>query len=184
MSVMHKFLTFIGLEPEDSHDMQYEAAYAGSMASSVNSAQTHRQNGYRTNNFEKNTGYSNAGYAADAGDAYAAHSNISPTATQIEGARGVDHINTEPKIIFPENFDESAKLIGDYFRTSHPVIINFENSNQGLARRVLDFASGICYGRYSKIRKVANRVYIMTPANFQMPESDIRTYIQEAQKAA
>ncbi len=200
MSILHKFLTFIGLEPENSHDVHYENAYAGhgsEYGSPTATAQSHEGyvgNGYGTGSpypaksYGNDYGRSNIPLNAPAGVPDANMHNTQGAAgmeyTAGHTGSGMGYMHPDPKIVFPDAFEKSAKLIGDYFKANHPVIINFENTNQQLVRRILDFASGICYGRYSKIRKVANRVYIMTPGNYQIAESDIQSYIQEAQRAA
>ena len=43
--------------------------------------------------------------------------------------------------------------------------LNMENTNREVARRVLDFVSGVAYAQDGKIKKVAVSTYMVTPYN-------------------
>ena len=48
------------------------------------------------------------------------------------------------------------------------VIMNLQSTEDAIARRLVDFASGLVYGLDGKIELVANRVYLLTPANVEV----------------
>ena len=64
----------------------------------------------------------------------------------------------------PRRFNE-AREIADRFKDGIPVIMNLQSTDDTIARRLVDFASGLVYGIDGKIEMVANRVYLLTPAN-------------------
>jgi cell division inhibitor SepF len=64
----------------------------------------------------------------------------------------------------PRRFNE-AREIADRFKDGIPVIMNLQSTDDTIARRLVDFASGLVYGLDGKIEMVANRVYLLTPAN-------------------
>lgn len=69
----------------------------------------------------------------------------------------------EPATVRPRRFDQ-AQEVADRFREGLPVIMNLEGSEREIARRLIDFASGLCYGLDGSMEKVANGVYLLKPA--------------------
>jgi len=67
----------------------------------------------------------------------------------------------------PKRFNEAREL-GDRFRDGIPVIMNLQGTDDVIARRLVDFASGLVFGLDGKIELVANRVYLLTPANMEV----------------
>src|SRR6266581_2313125 len=61
-----------------------------------------------------------------------------------------------------------ARELGDRFRGGIPVIMNLQSTEDQTARRLVDFASGLVFGLGGKIETVANRVYLLTPANVEV----------------
>ena len=64
----------------------------------------------------------------------------------------------------PHEFEE-VQMIGDDFKENIPVIINLQNTNQDLSKRIIDFCSGLTYALGGSIKKVADRVFLITPQN-------------------
>ena len=67
----------------------------------------------------------------------------------------------------PKRFNE-ARDIGERFRGGVPVIMNLQSADDAIARRLVDFASGLVFGLDGKIEMVASRVYLLTPANLEV----------------
>ena len=67
----------------------------------------------------------------------------------------------------PKRFNE-AREIGERFRHGIPVIMNLQGADDSVARRLVDFASGLVFGLDGKIEMVASRVYLLTPANLEV----------------
>jgi cell division inhibitor SepF len=67
----------------------------------------------------------------------------------------------------PKRFNE-ARDIGERFRGGVPVIMNLQSADDSIARRLVDFASGLVFGLDGKIEMVASRVYLLTPANLEV----------------
>lgn len=67
----------------------------------------------------------------------------------------------------PKRFNE-AREIGDRFKLGVPVIMNLQGTDDAIARRLVDFASGLVFGLDGKIEPVANRVYLLTPENMEV----------------
>jgi cell division inhibitor SepF len=67
----------------------------------------------------------------------------------------------------PRRFNE-ARDVADRFKDGTAVIMNLQSTDDAIARRLVDFASGLVYGLDGKIEMVANRVYLLTPANVEV----------------
>ena len=67
-------------------------------------------------------------------------------------------------LVKPERFDD-ASTIADHLNAKRTVVLNLESSNKDVARRILDFLSGVAYANDGQIKKVANCTYIITPYN-------------------
>lgn len=67
-------------------------------------------------------------------------------------------------LVKPDKF-ENATEIADNLRDRHTVVINLEKTNKDVARRLLDFLSGVAYAYQGKIQKVANSTFLITPYN-------------------
>jgi cell division inhibitor SepF len=67
----------------------------------------------------------------------------------------------------PRSFSE-AQSIADKFRASQPVIMNMVATDGDVARRLLDFASGLTYG----LQKVSEKVFMLSPANVDVSATD------------
>lgn len=67
-------------------------------------------------------------------------------------------------LVKPEGFDEAA-AIADNLNERRTVVLNLESANRDIARRLLDFLSGVAYANNGQIKRVANSTYIITPYN-------------------
>src|SRR6478672_8574079 len=81
--------------------------------------------------------------------------------------------NAKPNVVVPTSFDQ-AQEVADTFKRSQPVIINLQAADRDLARRLIDFASGLCYGLNGQMEKVANQVYLLTPTNVEVSVEERR----------
>ena len=63
----------------------------------------------------------------------------------------------------PRRFDQ-AQEVADKFKDGQSVILNLENTERDVARRLIDFASGVCYSLDGSMEKVATGVYLLKPA--------------------
>ena len=74
------------------------------------------------------------------------------------------HATTQLKVVLvkPERF-ENASEIADHLKEKRTVVINLESTNKDIARRLIDFLSGVAYAGEGKIKKVSANTYIITP---------------------
>ena len=94
----------------------------------------------------------------------------SPASEELEARRSNKGVNiraaTQLQVVLvkPERF-ENASEIADHLREKRTVVLNLESTNKDIARRLLDFLSGVAYANEGKIKKVAISTYIITPYN-------------------
>ena len=63
----------------------------------------------------------------------------------------------------PVKFDEDANTIADHLMEKRTVVMNMENTDPDIARRLLDFVSGVAYATSGNVKRVAAKTYIVTP---------------------
>lgn len=76
------------------------------------------------------------------------------------------HNNTQLAVVLvkPDRFENAAE-IADHLKDKRTVVLNLEQTNKEVARRLVDFLSGVAYANEGKIKRVANSTYIITPYN-------------------
>ena len=60
----------------------------------------------------------------------------------------------EPATVRPRRFDQAQEL-ADKFKDGQSVILNLESAERDVARRLIDFASGVCYSLDGSMEKIA-----------------------------
>ena len=98
-----------------------------------------------------------------ANDDSSVHPRPSNPARSSTASRGGSSMGSDPYTIRPRRFD-SAQEIADKFKDGQPVIMNLEATDREVSRRLIDFASGLCYGLDGTMEKVASGVYLLKPA--------------------
>jgi cell division inhibitor SepF len=76
--------------------------------------------------------------------------------------RKLTQTTAEPVAIRPTRYDQ-AKDIADLLRSGQPVAMNIGAADSEIARRLIDFASGVTYGIEGKMEKIAPGVFLLTP---------------------
>lgn len=79
----------------------------------------------------------------------------------------------KPHVVSPTSFTE-AQDVADRFKGSQPVIINLQGADRDLSRRLIDFASGLCYGLGGQMERVADQVYLLTPSDVEVSDEERR----------
>ena len=76
-------------------------------------------------------------------------------------------------IIEPTGFND-AEEIGEKFKADIPVIVNLQAMGVDTARRLIDFAAGLTFGLDGRIQPVADKVFLLTPANVEVSAEERR----------
>lgn len=105
-------------------------------------------------------------------------------------SRGAEHLRAVPDeasrsvgpvvkmhIVEPKSYSE-AQGIADKYKQGTPVIMNMTMTQPDLAKRLLDFASGLTYGMNGGLQKISDKVFMLTPENVDVSAGDFR-HLQE-----
>ncbi len=84
---------------------------------------------------------------------------------------GRDGIKSRVFIAEPKEFEE-IQVIADNFKNDIPVIINLQKADQELGKRIIDFCSGLTYALEGNIKKVAEKVFLITPFNVEVSSEE------------
>ncbi len=76
------------------------------------------------------------------------------------------HTTTQLQVVLvkPERYENGAE-IADHVRERRAILMNMEETEAGVARRLLDFLSGVAYAYEGKIQRVAASTYLIAPFN-------------------
>ncbi len=81
-------------------------------------------------------------------------------------------------LVSPAAFND-AQEIGDKYREGFSVIMNLAGASPDIARRLVDFASGLAYGLAGSMQQVADRVFLLTPQGVQVSAEERRRFLEE-----
>ena len=91
-----------------------------------------------------------------------------PTGTTAFSGQVVSMGNKQEVVLFrPVNFNDASKAADD-LRSRRAVIVNMENVDKAMARRVVDFLSGCAYALDGKVKKIAQATYLFCPHNMEV----------------
>ena len=79
--------------------------------------------------------------------------------------------SAKPQAVAPAGFDD-AKEVADRFLAGQPVIVNVNSVEHETARRIIDFASGLCYGNGGQLERVTPQVYLLTPSGVEVASQE------------
>ena len=76
--------------------------------------------------------------------------------------------NKQEVVLFrPGSFNDTSKAADD-LRSQKAVIVNMENVDKAMARRVVDFLSGCVYALDGDVKKIAQSAYLFCPHNMDI----------------
>lgn len=82
-------------------------------------------------------------------------------------------------VVNPASFND-AQALADRFKRQQPVILNLQQADQELSRRMVDFCSGLTYALDGQIQTVANRVFLLTPRNVEVSAEERKRLAERA----
>ena len=118
--------------------------------------------------------YDEYGYGEDNGDDFDEDVTIRDNSSK---KSKVVNINATAKLAValfkPERFGEETRAIADELIKTHTVVLNLENTNKDMSRRIIDFLSGVAYANRGKIKKVASSTFIIIPNHVDLTGDDL-----------
>ena len=178
MSFWKKTMDYLGLGPDDAYDdyddqVEPEAPSRSSRSSTASGSQGGRSSAkgsWPTESDEtairavpSRPSFPSRDFESPAtrrtpGDDSGTHSRP----TQRPATPRVTTSPAEPATVRPRRFDQAQEL-ADKFKDGQSVILNLEATERDVARRLIDFASGVCYSLDGSMEKVATGVYLLKP---------------------
>jgi cell division inhibitor SepF len=81
-------------------------------------------------------------------------------------------------LVLPKSFND-AQQIADRFKDGIPVVINLQTSDTDLSKRLIDFASGLTYAMDGGMQRIADKVFMLTPANVSISAEERAQLIEK-----
>ncbi len=81
-------------------------------------------------------------------------------------------------LVSPRSFND-AQDVADKFKDSIPVIINLQQSEAELNKRLIDFASGLTYALDGGMQRIADKVFLLTPRNVEVSAEERARLIEK-----
>jgi cell division inhibitor SepF len=99
---------------------------------------------------------------------------VGGTAPRTGNGRGEVRVH----LVVPKSFND-AQDVADKFKDSIPVIINLQSSDPDLAKRLIDFASGLTYALDGGMQRIADKVFLLTPRNVEVSAEERAALIEK-----
>ena len=91
-----------------------------------------------------------------------------PAPARPAGPRVVDRVH----VTSPTAFND-VEEVGERFRDGTPVLMNLQGASEPVAKRLLDFASGLIYGLDGAISRTGDRIFLLTPADITVADGEM-----------
>lgn len=139
--------------------------------------------GRRPSPFANTSNAGNSSRSASTGNPDTSNATASSNANNFNGqVLNINTNNHEVVLFHAKSFSDAAKA-ADELRKKKAVILNMENVDKALTRRVVDFLSGSVYALEGKVKKVAQATYLFCPHNMTVSgdlenvQTEIDSYI-------
>jgi cell division inhibitor SepF len=67
-------------------------------------------------------------------------------------------------VLEPLSLDE-ARQVADQLKSRKSIIVNVKKADKDIARRIVDFLSGICYALDGHVQLIAESIFVFVPSN-------------------
>ncbi len=81
-------------------------------------------------------------------------------------------------VVEPKNFDE-AQVIADNLKNHRAVIVNMENIELSLAKRIIDFVGGTAYALDGTMQKIGRSIILVVPPNIDIGGEITEDYFED-----
>jgi cell division inhibitor SepF len=81
-------------------------------------------------------------------------------------------------LVTPYSFND-AQEVADKFKQAVPVILNLQTTEAELAKRLIDFTSGLTYALEGGMQKIADKTFLLTPRNVEVSAEEKARLIEK-----
>ncbi len=85
----------------------------------------------------------------------------------VGSSRGNGRNDVRVHFVAPKSFND-VQDVADKFKDTIPVILNLQNTDTELAKRLIDFSSGLTYALDGGMQRIADKVFLLTPRNVEV----------------
>jgi cell division inhibitor SepF len=159
----HRTLVYFGLAEEDDYDEYDEEPYP-------EPEEEIRESYADRPNVRKLTGARRRRDEIDdifADDPSPRTTSLRPVAPARSGPNGRAAGDVRVHFVAPKSFND-VQDVADKFKDSIPVIINLQGTDTDLAKRLIDFSSGLTYALDGGMQRIADKVFLLTPRNVEV----------------
>ncbi len=177
--IMKKAMVYLGLADDEFDDYDYDEPSGPSRRyvepePAVSSVRPVARESAGWDPSPRDGGHRDSGYR-EPGESAVASVSVTPRAAVV---RPISPVHTaKPHVVEPTRFAD-AQLIGDRFRNGQPVVVNLQDCERELARRMIDFCSGVTYALNGGMEKIDENVFLLTPSSVEV-SSEERRRLQE-----
>lgn len=94
------------------------------------------------------------------------------------GGNGGRELDLQVHLVVPKNFND-AQQVADRFKEDVPVILNLQQSDPELSKRLIDFSSGLTYALDGGMQRIADKVFLLTPRNVDVSAEERARLIEK-----
>jgi cell division inhibitor SepF len=92
------------------------------------------------------------------------------------GGNGRNEIQVH--LVVPKSFND-AQQIADQYKDQIPVILNLQQTDTDLSKRLIDFSSGLTYALNGGMQRIADKVFLLTPRNVEVSAEERARLIEK-----
>jgi cell division inhibitor SepF len=81
-------------------------------------------------------------------------------------------------LVIPKSFND-AQDVADKFKDTIPVILNLQQTDTDLSKRLIDFSSGLTYALDGGMQRIADKVFLLTPRNVEVSAEERARLIEK-----
>jgi cell division inhibitor SepF len=101
-----------------------------------------------------------------------------PSRSRVLTPVGNGGADVQVHLVTPTSFND-AQEVADRFKQTVPVILNLQTTESELAKRLIDFASGLTYALDGGMQKIAEKTFLLTPRNVEVSAEEKARLIEK-----
>ncbi len=158
----HRALVYFGLAEDEAYEEEPET-YTAPPEVDVQDSYRERPNVRRLSSSRRRRDEIDDIFG-DEGESERRSSALRPVGGRGNGRSGGD---VRVHFVAPKSFND-VQDVADKFKDAIPVIINLQGTETDLAKRLIDFSSGLTYALDGGMQRIADKVFLLTPRNVEV----------------
>jgi len=167
----HRALVYFGLAEEYHEDYEDEAPPEAELEDHYRERPNVRRLRRRRDEFDEI-------FADEEREVAASRGGRATAVLRPVGGRGSGNGDVRVHLVIPKSFND-AQQVADKFKDSIPVILNLQGTETDLAKRLIDFASGLTYALDGGMQRIADKVFMLTPRNVEISAEERARLIEK-----